>query len=112
MMHITFADKNFVVGDEAATTTLKYAAMLARDANADTVTLHAISSDGDEVDTILLLDAGAPLMAETVHSSVPEPDNAVAVSYMNVQMERFLGSNTVVPDDAAEIEDTDYHQID
>ena len=108
-MHITFADKSFIVGDDAAQTALKYAALLARNNNADTVTLHAISSDGDEVDAVLLLDAGAPLMAETVNSTMPEPDNTAAVSYMTAQMSRFMNGNDIVPEDAASLEGYDYH---
>ena len=112
MMHVTFADKSFVVGDEAATTALEYAVVLARNSTADTVTLNAISSDGDEVQAILLLGAGAPFMAETVRSSMPEPQNEEAVAYMRTQMDRFTRTSNVGPTSPGDVpSEADYDDI-
>lgn len=112
MMHVTYADKSFILGDEAARTALGYAALLARQNSADTVSLHAISSDGDEVNAVVLLDAGAPIMAETAVSSMPEPENGEAVAYMKAQMERFTQTTNVQPADPADAEgDFDHDEV-
>ena len=100
---MTFGKKSFLLGNEAADAVLKYAALLAQNHTADTVTLNAISSDGDEVRVTMLLDMGAPIMSETTHNSQPEPENSVAVSYMAAQTSQLAGSSVAVPDDASSI---------
>jgi len=87
MKHITFADKSLMVGSTTADLLLQYAAQLANTSSADTVLVNAISSDGDEVEATFLLDAGAPIMAETTNSSQPEPDNHAADRYMLARLE-------------------------
>jgi len=82
MKHVTFADKNLLVGDDAAELMLQYAAALSSTGGADTVHVNAISSDGDAVVATFLLNAGSPLMAETTNSTLPEPDNDEIAQYM------------------------------
>ena len=86
MKHLTYADKSLLVGDEAADTLIRYAAALGRKQISDSVELAAISSDGDEVTATFLLSASAPLMAETAHTSLPEPDNTRIVEHMRQQV--------------------------
>lgn len=100
---MTFGEKSFLLGNEAADAVLKYAALLAQNHTADTVTLNAISSDGDEVQVTMLLDTGAPVMAETTHNSQPEPENATALSYMAAQTSVISGFSVAVPNDASSI---------
>jgi hypothetical protein len=90
MKHLTYADKSLLVGDEIADLLLQYAARLASSGVADTIEVEAISSDGDGVTATFLLGEGAPLMAETTHSTVPEPDNSEAVKQINDRMGRLL----------------------
>jgi hypothetical protein len=87
MKHITFADKSLLIGDEAADVILAYAAALAASGSAATVTVHAVSSDGDEVDATFLLGAGAPMMAETTHSTLPEPDNSATIAEIQAKLD-------------------------
>lgn len=82
MMHITFTNKSLLVGDEIARLVIEYAAALARNGGADTVDIVAYGADGDQVTALLLLDEGAPLMAESTHSDLPEPDNDAAAAYV------------------------------
>ena len=103
MRHITFGEASFLLGNEAADAVLKYAALLAQKHTADTVTLNAISSDGNEVKVTILLDTGAPLMSETTHNNQPEPENSVVVSYMAAQTSHLSGFSMAVPDDASSI---------
>ena len=86
MKHVTFAEKSLLIGDEAATVLLEYAAALAAANSADTVDLAAISSDGDDVVASFLLNAGSPLMAESSTTNVSEPDNAEAIRYMQERL--------------------------
>jgi len=87
MKHITFADKSLLVGNTTADLLMQYAAQLANTSSADTVVVNAISSDGDEVEATFLLDAGAPIMAETTNSNQLEPDNSTADGYMRLRLE-------------------------
>lgn len=82
MKHVTYSDKSLLLGDEAADLLIEYAAVLGRARSADRVDMNAISSDGDDVVATFLVDGAAPLMAETAHSSLPEPDNAKALAYI------------------------------
>jgi hypothetical protein len=97
--HVTFADKSLLVDDETADVLLEYAAVLARDGDADNVTIHAFSDDGQEVEATMLLDAGAPLMAETTHTSLPGPDNREVLTYMREQVIRRSSPAPVSPED-------------
>jgi len=79
MKHVSYADKPLLMGDEAADTLLEYARLVADNARADTVTLRAVSPDGNTVDASFLLDASTILMVESTNSEVEPPDNSEAV---------------------------------
>jgi hypothetical protein len=100
MKHITYAEKSLLVGDAAASALIEYAAVLASHGRGDSVTLRALSSDGDEVDATFLLTAGAPLMAETSTTRLPEPDNADAVARMQAETDRMVSPEPVTAADA------------
>jgi hypothetical protein len=70
MKHVTFADKNFLMGDSAADAVLEYASMLGQARSADTIEINAIGADGDEVRATMFLSAGVPLVAETTTSTL------------------------------------------
>jgi len=110
--HMTFADKSFLLGDETAVTVLEYAAALAHHHDADDVELEAISSDGDEVRAILLLGGGAPLMAESAHTELPEPDNADALAYMKRRLDALRHAPSANPLDTEAHVDSAYCQPD
>src|ERR1700712_2793136 len=99
MKHITFGDKSLLVGDEVADLMLEYAALLTRETSGDTVQVAAVSSDGDEVTASFLLGPGVTMMAESTHSSLPEPDNTAAVEYMREAMMRALVRPSAIPGD-------------
>jgi hypothetical protein len=111
MMHLTFADKDLILGTEAAELVVEYAAALARQHTADTVRVSAYGADGDNVEALLLLDEGAPIMVETSHSDLPDPDNDEAVAYMRERMEGFANKSQALPvdpEDAAAIADLEH----
>lgn len=93
MKHITYAEKSLLVGDAVADLLIEYAAALGTAQQADTVSLHAISSDGDEVDAMFLLGEGAPLMNETTTSTLPEPDNQTAETYIRERLQTLQSPN-------------------
>jgi hypothetical protein len=86
MRHVTYADKSLLIGDEATETMLEYVAALINAGKADTVDINAWSADGQEVVATFLLQTGAPVIAETVHTSMNEPENYAAVAYMREQL--------------------------
>ena len=88
MMNLTFVGKSFLVGDEVAELVVEYAATLARSGGADTVRLMAYGTGGDELQALLLLSQGAPVMAETSNTDRPELDNRDIVSYMRQRLAR------------------------
>lgn len=99
MKHLTYGDKSLLVGDAVADTLLEYAALLTREASGDTVTVSAVSSDGDEVEASFLLGPGTTMMAETSTTSLPEPENADVVEYMKAAMTRLRVHPTALPGD-------------
>ena len=86
MKHLTYADKSLLIDDATADALLEYAALLARAGDADSVSVSAYSADGQTVEATLLLDAGAPIMIETTHSTMSEPDNEPAQAYLQEQI--------------------------
>ena len=82
MKHLTFANKSLLIGDEFADALMSYADVLIEHRTGDTVDFHAISSDGDEVTASVILAAGTPLMTESTHNRLPEPDNTEALAYI------------------------------
>lgn len=102
-MHLTYADKSLLVGDEIGDLLLEYAALLASNNIADTVEVRSISSDGDEVVAKFLLGEGAPLMTETTHSTLEEPDNLEAEVYVREQIARLTSSSRPVLIDQSEL---------
>ena len=55
MKHVTFGDKALLMGDDAADALLEYARLLSDTDAADSVTLRAISPDGNTVEASFLL---------------------------------------------------------
>lgn len=98
MKHLTVESKDLLIGDEAADVLTEYAALIARQASGDTVTLHAISGDGDEVVVTIVLSGGTTLLVETTHSALPEPDNTQAVAAMREKIGQAERPPSVQPD--------------
>jgi hypothetical protein len=89
MQHLTFADKSLLIGDDLAELILEYSALLGRIGSADSVRIHAIGADGDDVVAGLLLNEGTSLISETSRSSLPEPANDDAEAYLRERISRF-----------------------
>lgn len=97
MMHLTFADKSLLIDDATARALLLYTQLLAQGQDADSVTVKAVGADGQDVEAILLLDTGTPLMAETTHSTLNEPDNFDVLAYLNERIRQLQSPFSVQP---------------
>jgi hypothetical protein len=110
MKHLTFANKGLLVGDDVADLVVEYATILAQRGSADAVTVNAFGTDGDAVTATLLLDQGAPLMTETAHNSLPEPDNVTALTYLHQRIESITAPVHAVPLPYTDDDDIDEDQ--
>ena len=99
MKRLTYADKSLLVDDETADLIVKYAVALGAAGSADSVDLRGFGADGDEVVGSFVLNAGTVLMAETVHTSMTDPDNSEAIEYMRARLARLQSPPTVQPSD-------------
>lgn len=88
MMHVTFADKSLLVGDRVADLLVEYCAILARDNDADTISLNAYSNDGQKVVAKFALSEGAALLAESTETDLPDPENDEAERYLRARIDR------------------------
>lgn len=75
------------MSDAAASVVLQFAAELGTAQRTEVVELAVISGDGDEAVVSFLVGPGMGLVPETVHSSVPEPDNVDRVAANNRRRE-------------------------
>jgi hypothetical protein len=86
MKHVTYAEKSLLVGDEAAELLMSYATVLGRTDGTDSVTVHAIGIDGNDVDATFLLNPSTVLMIESANTTATEPDNELVEEYMRRQV--------------------------
>jgi hypothetical protein len=106
MKHLTFADKNFLVGDNLADAIIEYATALGERHTADSIDINAIGADGDEVSATLFLSTGVPLVAETTTSTLPEPNNDETVAYIEARLALFISPALVEPGHVFDSHDT------
>lgn len=104
MKHMTYAEKSLMVGDEAADMLMEYAAELGRNRTSDTVIVRAITTTGDDVEATYLLGEGAPLMAESTHGRLPEPDNSAAIGYMKDRLRSLEKPGPIRAEDQRDID--------
>jgi len=109
MKHVMFAEKSLLMGDEVADCLLEYAQLLAANSTADTVTVRAISPDGNTIDAAFLLNAASVMMAESTNSTVEAPPNDEAVQYMQERIDRLLHPPSAQPETANS--DPDYDLV-
>jgi hypothetical protein len=107
MKHITYGEKSLMIGDEAASVLMEFAARVAEVGTADTVAINAIGAEGNDVTATFLLDVGTVMMSETATTSVQEPDNAAAIAYMRGRMESMEAASAGRPFDQDQMTDFD-----
>lgn len=77
-----YAGKSMLMDDETADALLEYAGLLPAARAGDTVTVKAVSPDGNEVEMTLLLNASTELVSESTHSQLGPPTNELVVAYL------------------------------
>lgn len=87
MRHVTIAQKSLLLGNEAADTLMRFAALTARTNGGDAITLRAIDVSGEEVRATFLLNSGTVMVSESSRSTLPEPDNDEVAAYMTERLE-------------------------
>jgi hypothetical protein len=102
MKHLTFANKNFLVGDAVADAIVEYAAALGERSSADTIDITAIGADGDEVAATLFLSTGVPLVAESSTAPFPEPNNTETEAYIEGRLALLSNPPQALPLDKSE----------
>jgi hypothetical protein len=105
--HVTYAEKSLLMDDEAADLLTRYSAELANRNRADTVTLRALSDDGNEIEATFVLDAGTNLMAETTHSSVNPPDDEANINDLREKVAAIEASDLALPFTTEEVADAE-----
>lgn len=101
MNHVTFRDKSLLMGD-AADTLLEYARLVADNDQADTVTLSAISPDGNTVEASFLLISNTILMGESTNSEITPPDNSETVEELKERIDAISPSRHCRTDGSCE----------
>jgi hypothetical protein len=87
--HVWFGQKAIFLGDDAADALVSYAAHVAQMHTGDSVDMRGINTEGNEITTTFLLNAGTSLTAETTNMALPEPDNADAIEYIRNRVQAF-----------------------
>jgi hypothetical protein len=77
--------KGLLVGDEIADALTEYAAMVARIHQGDRVKIKALSAVGELTEVTVVFTNATAMVAETVHSELPEPENQEAIDYLRQQ---------------------------
>ena len=112
MKQVTYFEKSLLLGDEAASLLLEYAAAIAYNRRADTVMLTALEQGGAEVEVTYLLNAGTMMMAESSSSRNEEPNNHEAIGYMKDRMPGLYLQSKTARLDPSDIEGLDQAMLD
>lgn len=95
---MTYAEKTHLLDDDAADALVEYARALSLADSADTVTLRAIDSHGNQVEATFLLNRSSMMLVESTNSEFPGPDNSETVTQMRQSTTRLLDPPAVGPD--------------
>ena len=91
MKRILLSDNILLVGDLLADLVAEYAVLLGRVQSADSITMNAISHDGDAVNATVVLNWASNVIVETTTSAQPEPENTAAEAYLRKRLEHYEG---------------------
>jgi hypothetical protein len=103
MKHVTYAEKSLLMNDEVADLLATYAASLADNGRADTVTVKGLSDDGNETRATFVLDAGTNLMVESTNATVPGPDDPEGLQSLKDKLALLESSLTAHPFSADDV---------
>lgn len=95
--HVSYTDKSMLMDDESADCLIRFAAVLGNAARAETVTLEAISGDGNVAAVTFLLNNATVLAVESATGGGSPPRNDEAVSWMRDQMDAIEHPPVALP---------------
>jgi hypothetical protein len=88
MIRLNSADRSFLVGTEAGSLLLRYAASRPADAPVDPVALHVLDERGEPENLIVPVTATLELAAEVTDDDFgPEPDNSEATLFLRSRLD-------------------------
>ena len=101
MIRLNSADRSFLVGTEAGSLLLRYAASRPTDSPADPIALHVLNESGEPENVIVPVAPALELVAEVTDDDFgPEPENAEATRFLRSRLD--AGAQPVVEEPAAE----------
>lgn len=86
MKSITYAEKSWLLGDDAADAVVEYAVLLARTGSADSVDVNALSTQGTPHLLTLVIGPATMMTLASVEVPMDEPDNDEAVIIIHERM--------------------------
>jgi hypothetical protein len=88
MIRLNSANRSFLVGTEAGSLLLRYAASRPADAPADPVALHVFNERGEPENVIVPVARALPLVAEVTDEDFgPEPENTEATLFLRSRLD-------------------------
>jgi hypothetical protein len=102
MQHLTIEGKDLLVGDALADALTEYAAVIARTGSGDRVKIKALSPIGESTEVTVIFTSASAIVAETVESELPEPENEDATKYLRERSRSIMDPPSVPPESADE----------
>ena len=100
MIRLNSADRSFLVGTEAGSLLLRYAASRPADAPAEPVALHVFNERGESENVIVPVAPTLELVAEVTDEDFgPEPENDEATQFLRSRLDTTAQPSE--PEDAA-----------
>ena len=88
MIRLNSADRSFLVGTEAGSLLLRYAASRPADAPADPVALHVFNERGEPENVVVPVSPAIDLVAEVTDEDFgPEPENDEATRFLRSRLD-------------------------
>ena len=111
MKHVMYAEKSLLMDDESADALIEYAAAVAECGGGDTVHLHAVGDDGNEVTVTFLLNSATVLIVETATAKITTLDNDEAVASMRRKIERLRNPPPAQAETPTGLPDYDFDEL-
>lgn len=101
MRHLTVGDKSILTGDEVSDLLIQYTALLVQQQTADTVDLAAFEMSGTPTTLTLLLSSGLAMVAETIPTDFPAPDNGKLECFLRGRIDALIREQNPPAEDIA-----------
>lgn len=111
MKHVMYAEKSLLMDDESADALIDYAAAVAASGGGDTVRLHAVGDDGNEVTVTFLLNSATVLIVETATAKIVTLDNDETVSAIHRKIQRLRNPPPASSETPDGVPDYDFDEL-